>query len=190
MIVSGWLELISSGRDTLSVDWTPEIGGTSILAAIVLSSYQQGFSPDFLGAAAAYVRGYTPKGGTFVPIPGDPRNNAYYIDACESVLFRLAGNLVTVYAHAAAYQLGGVGGFRLLEHTHRDFEITHGQRVVGQHRVSLLTQGSRMNVDAVLAQSNAQLAAHHGVDIRSLAMKEVHGGRAPGAAGSTRIALP
>lgn len=188
MIVSGWLELIALGRDTLSVDWTPEIGGASILATIAISSYQQGFSPDFLGAATAYIRGYTPVGGGFVDVPGDPRNNGYYINSCQSVLFRLAGNLVHAYANAVAYQLGGPGGF-IIEHTHRDFEISDGQRVLGRHRVSQLVEGSRLDVDAVLSQSLAHLAAHSGVDVRSLVVREIEGDEQRGA-GSSRVAVP
>lgn len=187
MIVSGWLELISDGENTLSVDWTPEIGGISVLAVVTLTAYTQGFSSDFAGGVAGYIRGYTPAGGQFVPIPGDPKNNAYYINECQSVQFRLAGNLVRAYAHAAAYQLGGVGGFKPIDHHHRNFEISVGDRSIGRHRVSSLTSGSRMNVDEVLAQWRAQLAAHHGLSADALILSEVPGS---GGTGSTGMVLP
>jgi hypothetical protein len=190
MILSGVLELVSLGSDVLFVDWTPEIpGGVSILAATTLSGYEQGFSPDFLGSAAAYIRGFTPVGGGFVDLPGDPVNNMRFIDNCQSVLFRLAGRLVHAYSHIIAYQLGGPGGFIVVQHAHRDYEVRHGTRVLGRHRVSTLVEGSRVDVNDVLARSNAHVAAHYGVTVSSLRVTE-SAESIVGSASTTGIALP
>lgn len=177
MIVSGPIEIFSIGNDELVERWTAEVDGSDVLARVVLTAYQQGFSDAFTSFAEANIFGIF-SAGRFTNLGRDARNNAYYVVSCTGVQFDLWGRFVHAYARAAVLPLTSPARVPRLEHSHRRYVLSGGGRVLGHHRISLLTHGSTLDIDEILGTSAADLAARHRLAASHVVVQEIYDGAA------------
>jgi hypothetical protein len=171
-MIAGVLDLISIGNDELAVRWTVEIAPSNVLAKMALSAYQQGFSQDFTSFAQANLGGFF-SGQGFTNLGRNALNNAYYIFGCTGVQFDLWGRFVHAYAEAEILPLASGTGFSQLGHVEHHFVLNAAGRALGQHRVSLLASGSRLDASAIASTSAVDLAARHGLARSDVAVQTV-----------------
>jgi hypothetical protein len=187
MLISGWIETLSTDDDILFNDYTAEVDGSDVLGAIALSTYQQGDNGDVDGYAAGYIVRYGDRGGAH-ELAHDARDNAYYVFGCTFITFRLTTQFAFAYAHAATYPLGSAGIVRPAM-AERHFTIRHRGtgKVLTRHRVARLPLGSRLDIEGVLDASLHDAAKHHRIEPEHLVLEE---GAAPALRLPRRMRLP